>query len=65
MTPEFPYVDLSAVDENKFYRLDGHLMTGSELFAYLEANEPANSDKLMIEPVVELDRKILNGEQPQ
>ena len=62
---EFHYIELSKVKENGQHLFDGEFMSGSQLMAFLQANEPANPDELKIEPVIELDKEILTGEQPQ
>lgn len=63
--PKLSCIDLSAVEEDKFYRFNGEIMSGSQIFTYLEASEPTNPTELLIEPVVELDRELLTGERPQ
>lgn len=58
------FVELSEIDEDKFYRFQGQILSGSELWAYLYSNEPtlriADLDKIEeIEPT----REDLTGEQ--
>ena len=59
---DFFKVEISEVKADDYYLCNGELMTGSQIFAYLEASEPT-TPALDIERVAELTVEDLTGEQ--